>query len=146
MVDLLLSWRVTCADITRSRLEDIKRYFPNDDVETRECDIFDLPFENNEFDLVLNCLLIQHIEKPRLRSMLKELRRVTSRWLIVTYSSNLSLANIYRVVRKQRTTTLTRKEFNDLASDTGFRIAERRRVLPIIASGKIALLEKVSQL
>lgn len=79
MVDLLLSWRVTCADITRSRLEDIKRYFPNDDVETRECDIFDLPFENNEFDLVLNCLLIQHIEKPRLRSMLKELRRVTRR-------------------------------------------------------------------
>ena len=141
MVDLLLSWRVTCADVSIRRLEDIKKYFPDAEIEIRECDIFDLPFKNNEFDLILNCLLIQHIEKSKLCLMLKELRRVTSRWLIVTYPSYLALANLYRL--KNKKTMLTKNEFSNLISEAGFKIVESRRVLPFIANGNVVLLQKI---
>jgi len=141
MVDLLLSWQVTCADVSKRRLEKVKKYFPNDEIVIKECDVFDLPFNNNEFDLILNFLLIQHIDKSKLGLMLKELHRVTARWLLATYPSYFALANLFRY--KNKKTMLTKKEFSNLVSDAGFRIVESRRTLPFIANGNIVLLEKI---
>jgi hypothetical protein len=141
MVDLLLSWQVTCADVSKRRLENVKEYFPDDEIVIRECDVFDLPFDNNEFDLILNFLLIQHIDKSKLGLMLKELHRVTARWLLATYPSYFALANLFRL--KNKKTMLSKKEFSNLASDVGFRIVESRRTLPFIANGTIVLLEKI---
>ena len=144
MVDLLLDWKVTAADITPRRLEDVRKYFPDADIDIRECDVFAMPFADNQFELVLNCLLIQHIEEPRLPALLEELRRVTSRWLVATYPSSYSLVNLYRVFGGKRQTRLTPGNFRTLARSAGFRVVAERRVLPFIAAGKVALLEKIS--
>ena len=142
MVDLLLDWKVSVGDITPRRLEDVRKYFPDDDIDIHECDVFDLPFAENEFDLVLNCLLIQHIEKSRLSDLLTELRRVTSKWIVATYPSSFSLVNVYRIFGRQRQTRLTASEFQRLAEGAGLRIVAVRSVLPFIAAGKVVLLEK----
>jgi hypothetical protein len=143
MVDLLQSWQVTCGDITGERLEVLKSHFPKSAIQTRICDVFDMPFSEDQFDLVLTCSLVQHIDKSRLHSMLEELRRVTARWLIITYPSSFSLSNIYGNTRKRGKTTLTRVEFSRLTSEAGFRINSCLSVLPVIAAGRVVLLEKV---
>ncbi|MCK6370106.1 MAG: class I SAM-dependent methyltransferase [Gammaproteobacteria bacterium] len=143
MVDLLLRWQVTCADITDGRLEDIRAYFPGHDIRTVACDLFDLPFADDEFDLVLCCSLVQHIDKGRLPAMFAELRRVTSRWLIATYPTRWSLANLYGIVRGRRKTTLSVAEFDRLIGGVGLQRVRTRYVLPGVAGGKVVLLEKV---
>jgi ubiquinone/menaquinone biosynthesis C-methylase UbiE len=140
MVDLLLPRNVTCADANISRLKDVKDNFGDAVVVAKECDVFDLPFEDNSFDLILNCLLIQHITKGSLHSLFSELRRVTNRWLLVTYPSKQALANI---VHKREKTLLTEVEFRELIAATGLEERARHRVLPYITNCHIVLLEKV---
>ena len=134
---------MTVGDITPRRLEDVRKYFPNDDIDIHECDVFDLPFADNEFDLVLNCLLIQHIEKAKLPDLLAELRRVTNKWIVATYPSSFSLVNAYRIFGRERQTRLTAGEFSRLAEEAGLKVVAVRSVLPLIAAGKVVLLEKI---
>jgi hypothetical protein len=140
----LFAWVLTCADITINRLEDVKENYPDQDIKTQHCDIFDLPFSDNEFDLTMCCLLIQHIDKEKLHPMLKELRRVSNKWLIVTYPPTFSLVNGYRLLRRPKKTTLTSREFRNLVTGAGFRIEATRTILPLIVSGKVVLLGKIS--
>lgn len=140
MVDLLLPRNVTCADVNVNRIKDIEKNFGDEVIIAKECDVFDLPFEDNSFDLVLNCLLIQHIEKANLHSLLSELRRVTNRWLLVTYPSKQALANF---VHKREKTLLREEEFEELIATTGLKERARHRVLPYITNCHIVLLEKI---
>lgn len=142
MVDLLLPRNVTCADISASRLKDVQERFGDEVIIADECNVFDLPFKDNKFDLVLNCLLIQHIEKEKLPALLAELRRVTNRWLVVTYPSMRALANF---VHKREKTLLSEKQFEDLIAKTGLKEVARHRVIPYVANCNIVLLEKMEQ-
>lgn len=144
MIDLLLDWKVTAADITPRRLEDVKRYFPDKGIEIHECDVFSMPFADESFELVLNCLLIQHIEEIRLPALFQELGRVSSRWIVATYPSSYSLVNLYRIFGGKRQTRLKPRQFRKLVNAAGLSIVAERRVLPFLAAGKVVLLEKKS--
>ncbi len=52
------------------------------DLKLRQGDIYNLPYKDNEFDLVLCTEVLEHLEDPR--RALKELKRVAKRYCVIS--------------------------------------------------------------
>lgn len=59
-------------------------------------DVYELPYQDGSFDAVLCCEVLEHLERPD--DALKELRRVTKRYCIITVPHEpwFSIANLLR--------------------------------------------------
>ena len=80
------------ADVCRKRLD---AFLPSGSFEYSTCDMLDLPFENDSFDVVLAFRLLPHVEKwPRLIS---EMCRVSRNVVIFDYPDNRSFNVLYRM-------------------------------------------------
>ncbi|KYF65317.1 hypothetical protein BE11_30655 [Sorangium cellulosum] len=62
----------------------LERVAPDVDplIQFREASVYELPFEDREFDLVVCCEVLEHLEDPA--RALRELRRVAGRWVIAS--------------------------------------------------------------
>ena len=69
--------RFTSIDLSEETLEEARRRVSgSDNVEFRQADIFDLPFEPGSFDHVFVCFVLEHLAEPvaaleRLKAMLR---------------------------------------------------------------------------
>lgn len=81
--------RVVGCDISEEALKHVRR-------ETRISSLHDLPFEDEEFDLVLATDVLEHLPDAMYGKALDELFRVSSRWLLVAvpYDEILDVATV----------------------------------------------------
>ena len=71
-----------------------KEHFP--DIKIRKGTIYDLPYKDNSFDVVLCTEVLEHLEDPE--KALKELKRVSSNFVVLTVPNEpfWMLANLLR--------------------------------------------------
>ncbi len=139
--ELLVIYKLTCADSSRKRLKDANSLSSEADIEFRHCDIFKMPFDDSSFDLILTMLLLQHIKKAELPALLLELYRVTRTWLLISYSTKFSLSSAKRMFNPNAN-TLTKSEFSKLYNEAGFTIIKEVYTVPFVAATKVVLLQK----
>ncbi len=78
------------ADVCRKKLD---RYLPSNSFEYLSCDMLDLPFEDNSFDVVMAFRLLPHVKRwPRLIS---EMCRVSRNIVIFDYPDTRSFNLLY---------------------------------------------------
>jgi ubiquinone/menaquinone biosynthesis C-methylase UbiE len=63
---------------------------PSDDTHLKQCDAYDLPYENNAFDFVYCWELLHHIGEPQ--KVVQEMARVTSRCVLLCEPNSLNPA------------------------------------------------------
>ena len=105
-------------------------------------DAFNLPFEDQTFDLVFSARLSHHIGDDELRrNYVREILRISRKWVIMTIFDTRSLKNRLRQLRstfskKRPKSTLTREQVAELAAAAGYTL---RGALPLsrLASGHI---------
>jgi ubiquinone/menaquinone biosynthesis C-methylase UbiE len=125
------------------------------------CDIFNLPYKSDSFDLVLTVLMLQHFRCSQYADILREIQRVSRRWAIVTYSNKFNFMSLWKHVRNRSLcmlsdnklewfgsyyvkpkTTLSQTTFDSIAGQVGLHRIARRFVLPGISATTVVLLKK----
>lgn len=72
--------RVCAVDADPVEVEDAQANLPFAEVQV--ADVHELPFEDESFDLVMCCEVLEHVERPY--QALRELKRVSSRFVLVS--------------------------------------------------------------
>ena len=85
--------RVVGLDLSEEALKDVH-------VEKVRGSITDLPFEPGSFDLVTCLEVVEHIPQPEFEAALAELRRVSSKYVLLTVPNNQDLRLGFVVCRK----------------------------------------------
>ncbi len=109
--------------------------------------VLDIPFKNNQFDVVFNFRLLQHFKTSKERcTFLKELRISTKKWAIVSVyiKSNLHIITQKISSRKRKMTMIDLDAWREEVTNEGFKIVESRRVIPSFHAQMIFLLEKIN--
>ena len=85
---------VAAFDINKGQIDDARNRLPDVKIETQ--DIYQLPYDDKSFDLILCLEVLEHLKNPS--SALKEIARVTSKHLIVSVPSEpfFMLGNLMR--------------------------------------------------
>ncbi len=116
-------------------------------IQFRQLDLDALDLPNASFDLVSCIRLFHHLRTEERSPILKELARVTSRYVVVNVSYSSSFYRFRRIVKRclrqgVSKTSSTWKEIQSEADSAGLRIAGCRMVLPFASEDMILLLEK----
>ena len=93
---------VTGADISSPMIDQAKKKLSTygDQVQFVEADLTDLNFEDNSFDLITCVRLFGHVPIDVRLSMLREMRRVTKKWVVINYFYITSLSKLKRWVKR----------------------------------------------
>ncbi len=145
--------RVTGIDINRKMIrfaQEETREFP--EIGFVQCDVLNLPFKENSFDVVINSLSLHHFSKEHAVAMLAGFSKLARRGVIVNdlHRSRVAYASIYVLTRLLTQNRLTRydapvsvmnaftpDEMRALAKAAGWRKFEVHRHFPY----RIALVE-----
>ncbi len=103
-----------------------------------------VPFEDGTFDLVFCHALLKHLPESAQLQVIKELARVTSRYVIVTASVRRGLAGFTRRFRRPRGAVAVSKSwFEQAASEYGLRVVcSRKASTPLGAEYSYLLLRQ----
>jgi len=114
-----------------------------------EASVFDLPFGDGSFDMVVSIRLSHHIPDRRARlAHLRELFRSSRRYVLATFFDEKTLKNRLRTLhrklggRKRPKHTLTMEEVTRVAEESGFRVLRRRRLSSIFSGHCFTLFTK----
>lgn len=145
--------QVTAVDINRKMLrfaQEEARGFP--EIRFVQCDVLNMPFDDNSFDVVVNSLALHHFSRDHAEIMLKNFSRLARLGVIVNdlHRSRVAHASIYILTRLLTQNRLTRydapvsvmnaftpEEMRDMARKAGWRQFEVHRHFPY----RIALVE-----
>jgi len=109
--------------------------------------VLDIPFKNNQFDVVFNFRLLQHFKTSKERcTFLKELHLTTKKWAIVSVYIKSSLHRFIQKIssRKRKMTMIDLDVWCEEVTSEGFKIVESLRVIPFFHAQMIFLLEKIN--
>jgi ubiquinone/menaquinone biosynthesis C-methylase UbiE len=126
---------------SRNRISD-KRY------DAIRCDIERLPFKDGAFDSVVCIRLMGHVPPNARIEILKEMRRVTRKWLVVAYYNSNCLKGLYRRLKMKfrksssqwHPTSITR--LRNEVNKADLRIHAIKPIIRFIAETNIVLLSK----
>lgn len=110
-----------------------------------------IPLADRAVDLAFSMRLNHHLVDPKVRrDHLRELFRVSARWVIVSYFDHASVKNLLRrartrlrLTRKPPKCTLRRAEVRELAAASGFRIVEDPWLFAIGSGHRLVLAERM---
>ena len=108
-------------------------------------DVFNLPFRDEQFNIVFNFRLLQHFQSRSARlQIVDELRRVSSRWLIMSVYVRSKMHTVVRQIssRPKRIWMADLKLLKNDINKAGFRIAAIKSIIPYLHAQRILLLEK----
>jgi ubiquinone/menaquinone biosynthesis C-methylase UbiE len=116
-------------------------------VSWRQVDLERLDIPDNSFDLVTCIRLFHHLETPDREAILRQLARVSRRYVLVNVAYS---AAIYRMRRKLKLalgletsrTSSTKEEILREASAAGLRLHSMTGIAPILSEDMILLFEK----
>ena len=109
-------------------------------------DIYKLPFQDNTFDCVSCIRLFQHLNEQESLGALKELGRISSRYVIVNF---MYASGYYRVMRTLRQKAgryapryaVTRSFLNRVEPETGLKIHTAQLPQPLHSGNMVVLFE-----
>lgn len=147
---LLANGKVIAADISESMID-----LARSDYEGHEnfvgfifADATNLDFKNNMFDCIVCLRLMQRVPHDIRKSMLNEYNRVSKRYLIISYG----YTSMFHIIRIKLLTGIKSKnpipcatKIGDIESELescGWKIKEKKLVLPLLSSEIIYLCEK----
>ncbi len=145
--------RVTAIDINRKMIrfaQEEARKFP--EIRFVQCNVLEMPFRENSFDVVINSLALHHFSKEHAVAMLKSFSRLARRGVIINdlHRSRVAYTAIYMLTRLLTHNRLTRydapvsvmnaftpEEMRAMAQEAGWLQFEVHRHFPY----RIALVE-----
>jgi ubiquinone/menaquinone biosynthesis C-methylase UbiE len=148
--------RVTAIDINRKMIrfaQEEAQAYP--EIRFVQCDVLNMPFGDNSFDVVINSLALHHFSRDHAVAMLKSFTRLARRAVIVNdlHRSRVAHTSIYiltRLLTKNRLTrydapvsvmnAFTPEEMRAMAQEAGWQKFEVHRHFPY----RIALVENKS--
>lgn len=107
-----------------------------------------LPFRDRAFELVLSVRLSHHIREEAERIQhLREVMRVSRKWVLFTYFDAASVKNLNyerrrRYNRKRAKWTLSFEQVQDLAQSQGFQVARRAWLSRLFSGHRYTLLRR----
>ncbi len=109
-----------------------------------------IPLRDGAVDLVFSMRLNHHLADPAVRrEHLRELFRVSGRWVMFTYFDHASVKNLLRraraglgLTRKSPKNTLRRAEVRAIAQDCGFRVVEDPWLFLVGSGHRMVLAER----
>jgi ubiquinone/menaquinone biosynthesis C-methylase UbiE len=152
ITELLLrkGYKVTGADISPEMINYAKsRTFQyKDSVDFEIQDIEHLDFASNSYNMILTIRLLHHIPMSLHEKILKELHRVTRKWVIITFSNKYTIQNIKRnfisLFNKFPRYSISPEVFEKEAREAGFEIRLRLPLFLFFSESIFVLLEKQS--
>ncbi|MCH8067738.1 MAG: methyltransferase domain-containing protein [Candidatus Marinimicrobia bacterium] len=102
-----------------------------------------LPFKSQSIDVIFCFRLFQHMHEQEERiAILKEFKRVSRNWIVVSVYIKNPLHILHRAVAKKpsRITMLTRSDFKGEVSMSGLKTVQKRAVVPGLHAHNIYLI------
>ncbi|MDA1259359.1 MAG: class I SAM-dependent methyltransferase [Planctomycetota bacterium] len=111
----------------------------------------EIPLRDGAVDLAFSMRLSHHLVDPEIRrAHLRELCRVSGRWVVFSFFDHASVKNLLRrartsvgLTRKPPKSTLRRAEVRALAQECGFRVVEDPWLFVIGSGHRLVLGERV---
>lgn len=143
--------RVIEADYSRDMIKMARRLGALRSPAGLRCFGHQIPLQDRSVDLAFSMRLNHHLVDPTTRrEHLRELFRVSGRWVIFSYFDHASLKNLLRRARtnlrlthKPPKSTLRRSEVQALAAECGFQIVEDPWLFAIGSGHRLVLGERV---
>jgi len=143
--------RLVCGDLRPKHIQALVAAEPDHGtrIETVQTDLFErLPFKDGEFDLVFNFRFLHHVRRDNQRShLIKELARVSRRYLIVSYYQNAALHAFQKRIWRRPGHShdlpmVDRAAFLRCIVAHGYQVLDDRGVLPGIHAHRVGLFER----
>lgn len=102
-----------------------------------------MPYRDNSFEIVFSMRLLQHIHEPDQRiAILREFRRVSRRWLVVSLYLQAPIHSLHRRISQptSRITMLTQEQLGEELDAGGVRLESITSVVPGVHAHRICLL------
>ena len=128
--------RVVNADRSRAMLLAAREKAGEGSARHVECDAASLPFADASFDLVLCVRFLLHVPKPMRAGLLREMGRVSRRWVVVDVRHRYSLTTVGKRLRARvagRPLPSLRSSLAEIDADVaaaGLRLAKRTWLSP----------------
>ncbi len=140
--------KLTSADISHAMVERTKSNLSQISGEKNflVSSVKELPFKDNSFDATFTVRLLHHnFTRDERINILRELRRVSKRYVIVTMYRWTLFHKLTRKIRRLKRVIimLSMKEMEEEIRASGLRIVKKRVLMPIFHSQVFLLLEKV---
>ncbi len=144
-------YNVTCGDISESMM-DVARArlnrFSTDRLAFTKLDAFDIDFEDGSFDCCVCARFFQHLTGEQRARALRELARVSRRWVVANFMYTSTYYGFVRRVRKALRRyaprqTASREQIDTELAQAGLRIVRRRFTQPGYNGNLVLVLEKV---
>ena len=135
-------WKVTAADLNQHMLERTRERFA-ESAEFSMGSITEMPFADGVLDGLFSMRLLQHFHTTDKRTAaFREIRRVITRWAVVSVYSSSALHKLMRMFRDHHKITMVdQSQLNAEIEQSGLRVVERKKILPGIHAQTILLLE-----
>jgi ubiquinone/menaquinone biosynthesis C-methylase UbiE len=141
---------VTCGDFSDAMLAASQKRFsvyPSDRVQYRKLDVYDIQYPAGTFDCVTCIRLFQHLTSDERARALRELGRVSKRYVI---ASVMYTSGYYAIVRKLRKAlgayapryTASQAEIDREAAHAGLRVVSHVFPQPAYGGGLVVLFQK----
>jgi ubiquinone/menaquinone biosynthesis C-methylase UbiE len=152
ITELLLhqGWTVTGGDISQPMMDIARRKLSpfGDRVGFCQLDIEDLQLPERSFDLITCIRLLNHLLPAERARALREMARVSRRFVIVnvSFASSLyrlkaNLKSAFGIVRPKE--PFSWKQLHEQAAEAGLRIREYHSELPVLSEVVVLLMEKL---
>ena len=113
-----------------------------------EASAFHIPLKDGAVDLAFSARLFHHIPDPaERRQYIRELCRVSRKWVIMTFFHTWSLKNILRVLRKpfnkkRPKVTMTTEELREVARTAGYEVVTTIPLFRLASGHHYAVLRR----
>ncbi len=136
--------RITAVDVSPTMLKRAKTVqLPGVALEFRQGVAERLPFEEGSFDLVFCHALLKHLPEPVEFAVIKELARVTSKYVIVAASVRRGPSGVIRQFRNPKGAfSVSQQQFEQAVADSGLRVVDSRKATTPVGSEYSYLLKK----
>jgi len=142
----LFKLKITFFDLHPRMITRCRERYGNDGHSFINGSIRTLPFKNKPFDAVINIRFFHHyFEKEDRLLMLRELQRVTKRYVILTYYNNTVVHKIIKKMNNKgnRIIMFNKKEFYKELLSAGLKPVTEKAPLPFLHAQRFLLLEKI---
>jgi len=139
--------RITGTDISEEMMEVAREYCSNK-VEFQKGDATHLPFKDNEFDLVISYRFLDHLPAEEKKKVIREITRVSNKYLIFTMANLNTWTRIARTLRKiinknyYEGIFIEEKEVIDLLESCKVSVIKKKLKLPLLAMEIMYFCEK----
>ena len=142
----LLKLKITFFDLHPKMVTRCRNSYGSNEHSFINGSIRTLPFKNKTFDAVINIRFFHHyFEQEDRLIMLRELQRVTKRYLILTYYNNTVAHKIIKKINDKgnRIVMFKKKEFYRELLSVGLKPVIEKAPLPVLHAQRFLLLEKI---